>query len=273
KDIKNTILQKLKEGTGLVYTGASYGPDLWRSGKRHGRTNSSLHAVGSSMLNSGIPFELFPPVYLHRQPVKTGSVIHAADKSNVPYLMSTLHGKGRAVGFFFSPPTHYTGMIPYDPWEPYYVYDTPTPVELYFSMLAKAMFYAAGRKYDVEFASFDRNTLSWQVKAPAGKTVWEFRIYDRNNELRDSGKKELLLKKGLNTVKVPFQVKPFNGPQYVSVTVRNSKGEVLNWGSWSFERKPEFKITKVKCTPEFIKDGEQVEFNIECTPTGKRNAN
>ena len=272
-DIRKTISEKVKSGTGLVYTAVQDKVDMTSLGGKLkvSKSKGVPRAVKDHFLTSGIPFELFPAADAFPYNENPNAVAVIGKR---PYIVENNWGKGKVVAFTFSPKMYFSVLIPHDPPEPYYVYDHPTPVDLYFSMLAKSIIHAAGRELPLKLGKFtaevgnDRMQIALKTTSTySGKAVMEYRIFNRVNELQDSGKREITFDTGRNDLSLTLPLGKYAGNQYVMLVFRNDKGEVINWGSWSVKNSPAVAVKNVVSDRKNYRDGETV--NYEVTLAGK----
>ncbi len=262
---RQEILRQVKDGAGLVFAGPENGADfLALQGKNPKTVRAVPESVKKSPVTDGIPFELLgdEPVY---QYVSTGDVLAVAGKH--PYLTEYAYGKGKVLaltyratfGRFNTSAGLTPNLLSFYP-------DRADAHEFYYSLLAKSLLHAARKPLPISFgkAEFTNGKAVFPVTAGQGdETEWECFVMDRFMTVRLSEKHKIVLRPGGNRVEFPLSLTPYAGKQSVSIIVRNRKGEVLNWGSWSVEKNPDARIASLKCARDHYDNGDEVSFTAE----------
>lgn len=265
--IRNAILKKVKNGTGLVFVALRDPLDFMKlTGKSRMVRAEKISVLKNSPLTSGVPLDFLPVNKVFK--LQGGETVHAVSGKN-PYIVSARYGKGTIVGFTYFAHTSFTGMIPADEPEPHMIFENPTPYEFYFGMICKALLYAGRRNSAVAFRDFKasaapgKSTFLWDTgvsKSFNGKI--EYMITDRYNQIRLKGSVPQKFTAGKNTLKLVLPVLPYKGKQLISIIVRDAKGASVNYGSWSFTHEVPSSITRVKCDKKRYKDGENIHYEV-----------
>lgn len=265
--IRKAILDKVKKGTGLVFTALRDPLDFLKlTGKSRIVKAEKITVLKDSPLTSGVPLDFLPVGKIFR--LQGGETVHAVSGGN-PYIVSARYGKGTVVGFTYFAHTSFTGMIPADEPEPHMIFERPTPYEFYFGMICKALLYAGRRESTLSFRDFkavtapDKSTFVWRTEvsnAFDGKV--EYMVTDRYNQIRLKGGAPWKFAAGKNTLKLALPVLPYKGKQLISIIVRNAGGASVSYGSWSFTCDVPCAIAGIKCDKKHYKDGENINYEI-----------
>ncbi|MBQ9753915.1 MAG: beta-galactosidase [Lentisphaeria bacterium] len=265
--VRKAILDKVKNGTGLVFTALRDPLEFLKlTGKGAVVKAGKISVLKNSPLTSGVPLDFLPVGRIFK--FRGGETIHALSGSD-PYIISAKYGKGTVVGFTYFANTAFTGMIPADLPEPHMIFEKPTPYEFYFGMICKALLYAGRKKSAVVFKDFkavtspEKSTFVWQTgssKAFNGKI--DYMITDRYNQIRLKGRTFRKFATGKNTLTLTLPVLPYKGKQLISIIVRDPRGASVNYGSWSFTYDVPCSITHIKCDKKSYKDGENIHYEV-----------
>ena len=216
----------------------------------------------------GIPFETLPPTGYRRYSECTGTVLAKFGNAQ-PLIATSTYGKGRVCLLTYFVGSSYlddrertSGLTPMvEPPDRYdYAY-----WEYYFSLLAKAGRWAAGRMPEVTIAEVkvEGDLSKGQGKvgvalagAPAGGERLAIRVW----------RKELSI---LNETAGPFAAStPIKGAvpaglAFVDVFLQNAKGETLDWHSVAVQVKADAEIAEIQTDKEFYDEGGTVNGAVK----------
>ena len=256
---KKMILDRVKQGTGLVYIGVEKADQFMPLKAAKGRrTVTALpKAVKKDFVTDGIPFDLFGAEPVMRfEASKKNTLVSAA---GAPYLVTAQLGKGKVYFLnYLASFGRFDGAAAFTPdFKPEYP-KHKAPYEFYYSLIAKLALSAANKVPAVTLdAAASKDTLSLKINSPKDQTVNALvEIRDSFMVKRFSKTVKLALKKGPQTLAVPVPAQPHAEKQTVSVILRNSKNQVLNWGSWSLAVPAKAKILQVTPDRKFYTDGD-----------------
>ena len=284
KNIRASILQKVREGAGLIYIepnfkkskNSAFSPLYSISGVIRGIPKP----VKESFLTTGIPFTMFPASKCNKYKLN-GEVL--AKVGDYPYLASGKYGKGTVVALAYEALAGFRktgpGLTPEispicrkekvtgDYWE------------LYYSMLSKCIVYASRKLPPVTIESINSN-------AAGGKVTLDMKLISKNQVdvqisvkarnrfsqiLNDTVKTKKLVP-GVNNIKLTMTSEKFAGKQLLSFIIKNKAGKVLNWGSSAFNNEPACMIDSISLDKENYLHGEKAEVKISVSGAKQDNA-
>ena len=262
---KKLILNRVQKGTGLIYIGSSKAEKFMPIVQVQGRkTISALpKAVQKTFVTEGIPFEFFGVEPIYRYKAQKKDVLVTA--GNAPYLVQGKIGKGKV--YFLNYMATFGRFDSASSFTPDFhaeYTDRKAPYEFYYSLIAKLALSAVNRTPALKFApAFNSKGAVLKINAPADEKITISAVL-RDSFLQTRAQKELTvsLKKGENTIPVAFDIAPHADLLNCSFILRNSKKEVLNWGTWSVASKAAAKIEKVKSDKKFYTDGSTMNYTV-----------
>ena len=272
KDLREQLMERVKSGTGLVWIGLDHSvPELGFTLKKARLSRGTPAAVTGAF--ASVPFSLLGGEDVYAAEVPAGACVHAAC-SDRPYLFETAVGKGRVYHLTYRAltqrPWPAPGLTPADLRD---FYETrEAPVEHYYSLVAKALLAAAGRKLPVEFESarVSGDSASFGITASLpGRTLWDWRVTDPYGREIASGKNERTLASGRQSVTLDgLSIPRTQGPLAFELSVRTRRGGVLNWGSWAFSHAPTAEIVGLSVDESWRREGESVAYTLKTSGQG-----
>lgn len=262
---KKMITDRVKKGTGLIYIGvekaASFMPVSGAKGKRIVR--GVPKAEKKHFVTSGIPFELFGSEPIFRYSAKKENILASAGGS--PYLVEGKLGKGKV--YFLNYMAQFGRFDAAAAFTPDFKSEYPdrkAPYEFYYSLIAKLALSAANRTPALTLEPlFAPGKISLKIDSPKAQKVSVSAVVRDDFMVTRSEKVfSAALKKGANTLAVPVVPAPHADPLNVSFIVRDTKGAVLNWGSWCVKVPAPAKILSVKSDKKFYVDGETMNYTV-----------
>ena len=272
KDLKEALLKKVKGGTGLVWLGQDRDvPELGFKLKNKKTSKIVPQAKGAAF--ASVPFSLLGAEDVYAIDAPADAVVHAVCGAT-PYVMETTLGKGRVLNVAYR-------ALSNQPWPspgltPAYLrdfYETrEAPAEHYYSLVAKSLLAAAGRTLPVAFgeAAFSRkerkgrSETSLRLCVSAGeskKTCWKWRVKDPFGRELASGRRDIALASGEQTVSFgSLAIPPTQGPLAFELVVRDAAGVVQNWGAWAFANEPKAVVDSLKLDDMWHVEGDEVEY-------------
>lgn len=265
REQRKMIVDRVKKGTGLIYIGAnkaeSFMPVANVSGKKVVR--GIPRAVTNDPVTCGVPFELFGSEPVYRFSAAKENILATA--GGAPYLVKGKIGKGKV--YFLNYLATFGRFDAASAFTPDFKAEYPdrkAPYEFYYSLIAKLALSAANRTPSLTLApTFANGRTTVKITSPAAQKVTiSATLRDSFMKVRFDRNLVLDLKKGVNTVSIPAVAAPHADKQNLSLIVRNSKGEVLNWGSWSVDVPAPARIVKVTSEKNSYTDGETMAYTI-----------
>ena len=262
---KKMILDRVSKGAGLIYIGTNkaekFMPLTEAKGKKVFR--GVPKAVQKSFVTSGIPFELFGAEPIYRYNARKENILATA--AGVPYLVKGKLGKGKV--YFLNYMATFGRFDAAGAFTPDFNAEYPdrkAPYEFYYSLIAKLALSAANRTPAVTLEpSFANGKATVRINAPgAQKVTLQATLRDSFMETRFEKEFPVELKKGVNTVNIPGVSASHADLLNYSIILRNSKKEVLNWGTWSVRKPAQAKIGKVTADKKFYTDGSTMNYTV-----------
>lgn len=252
--IKNTLVQQVKAGTGLLLTSPVGLPaDIakhYQADKPSPKVQT-WSALKEHPLINGIPLNALPPTIT--QVNKTdGEVILKAGNDALLTLFNLEKGKVAVAGWKVStvkdsPCTVLPQMLYNQPKNLDYPY-----WEYQISLLGKIIYFIAGKKSNVTLnkisASPDGKFTAELIAEKPQKVSVELIISNKFHEKSDAVSRTVDLNAGKNSLEMTFKMQTQYGLTFADMTVKGSTG-VETWGTSAFENPSD---TNVK---EFILDG------------------
>ena len=283
KDLRKLLIDKVTDGTGLVWLGQDRDvPELGFKLKSKNIVKLVPEAKGSSF--ASVPFSLLGAEDVYAIDAPQAAIVHAVC-GEAPYLVETKLGKGRVLNIAYRAlsdcPCPSAGLTPVNLRDFYETRDAPA--EHYYSLIAKALLYAAGRKLPVSFGEFSaaknakgalKTSLRLCVFArESRKTCWEWRVTDPFGRVVASGNRDVALAEGEQTVSFNSIAIPCaHGPLAFELVVRDTEGVVQNWGAWAFSNEPNAVVESLKLDDMWHREGDEVAYDavVKGDVTGMR---
>ena len=261
---KKMITDRVKKGTGLIYIGVEKADPFMPLTNINGKktVRGVPRQVKKDFVTSGIPFELFGSEPVYRYGAKKENIL--ASVSGVPYLVTGKLGKGKVYFLnYMATFGRFDAAAGFTPDFKSEYADRKAPYEFYYSLIAKLALSAVNRLPDLTLdGSFADGKFSLKLDSAKERTVTVSAVLrDQFMETRSEKTVQLKLKKGVNTLALPV-TRAHAGVQNISFIVRNSKKEVLNWGSWSVKVPAPARIVKLTTDKKYYRDGENMAFNV-----------
>ena len=276
KDLRKLLVDKVNGGTGLVWIGQDRDvPEL--GFKLKNMKTSKLVPQAKGRAFSSVPFSVLGAEEVYAIDAPQDAAVHAIC-GETPYLMETKLGKGRVINIAYRAlsdrPWSSAGLTPANTRD---FYETRTaPVEHYYSLIAKALLAAAGRTLPVAFGEFSvaqdvrsakggaKTSLRLCVSAgESKKSVWAWRVVDPFGRVVASGKRDVVLAVGGQSVSFDsLAVPPTQGPLVFEVVVRDAESFVQNWGAWTFSNEPKAVIDSLKLDDMWHVEGDEVAYDV-----------
>ena len=276
---QKALLEYLNKGGGLVYIMPNQLPEsiravmpldtsgkLWRKPPwRADRPPQSVwRPTKQHYLTAGFPFEVMPPVYAVADVAKGEVLIR--DTNGRPVLAVGKVGKGRIVAFGYGAGwvwNYHTGLTPW-------IRNAPVQFdyhEYYFSLLAKAICYAAGRPPAVELTGLsasDTGELSVALRADkAGDVTIAAEWTDRFGRVLGQKRSNMSLKPGTTQKRIsaPLQLH-LDGVHLVRARILDSN-KILDWGAASFVHKSPARIAGLSVPERFYRSFQKIPVRVE----------
>lgn len=214
--LQESMLEKVRAGTGLVYFTSGISPEF----------SALVQGAGASYPESGIPFKRLPSM---------GKYSSISDFVKCGFI-----GKGRVVMITYaqgSPLGHIgpRGILPYiseDDFSYKFKY-----WEYFLSLAARAVRYASGDELDAVISSSTGSELVINSKKNNDNAVLEIEVYDKNGVMEWKGEESAKLTPGENKIsyKVPDKALRSAGFHIINFTLKSGK-DTLDWFSSDFEK-------------------------------------
>lgn len=262
---KKMILDRVKKGTGLLYIGVDKADQFMplKSVKGRRTVKAVPKAVKKDFVTNGVPFEFFGAEPVLRYSAQKENILASA--AGVPYLVTARLGKGKV--YFLNYLASFGRFDGAAAFTPDFKFEYPkhkAPYEFYYSLIAKLALSAAGK---VPALTLDAVTaprkVTLKISSPQAQSVTALvEIRDSFMVKRFSKTMLLALKKGAQEISVPFPLLPHAEKQSVNVILRNSKNQVLNWGSWALAVPAKARIVQVTPDQKFYTDGDTMTYTV-----------
>lgn len=275
KDLREALLKKVKDGTGLVWLGQDR--DVPELGFRlKGKKTSKIVPQAKGTAFASVPFALLGAEDVYAIDAPADAVVHAAC-GGTPYILETKLGKGRVLNVAYralsNQPWPSPGLTP--PALRDFYETREAPVEHYYSLIAKSLLAAAGRTLPVAFGEVafshkehkvhkGRSETSLRFCVSAGESKqsrWEWRARDPFGRELASGRRDVALAAGEQTVSLDsLDIPRTQGPLSFELVVRDAAGVVQNWGAWAFSNEPKAVIDSLKLDDMWHREGDEVTY-------------
>jgi len=279
EDVIETILDKVKAGTGLVWANPSDCSDaLWEALPFEGfaggsRPEASWHAETEHYLTAGIPWEILPPTETSRYN-ESGEVLARAD--NYPLVAVNDYGEGRVVGLGYctswqGPGSYATGLTPW-------IQFAPTKFaywEYYHSLLAKCLVWAGRREPDLQIAEMsvkpqepvqDAETPVLRLNlVNAGAAVQlsaKVRIVDEFGTVEQSFERNIRAAAGESEGSIELPGVRVGGLHLVDLILRDA-GKVVDWGSTWLRVTPRVEVAELTVEDRIYREGDAIQAHVK----------
>ena len=269
-DLRKLLVEKVRSGVGLVWVGGDRDvPELGLSREQKPLQRLRPQAVGAAFAD--VPFALLGEEQVWAF-AADGATVHAACKDR-PYLTEHMLGKGRVFNLAYRAiadlgGTFVSGLTP--DLQDFYP-DRVAPAEHYYSLVAKALLAAGGKRLPVRLGTAEVTSARAEVAVTsdvAGKVALVWSAKNAFGEVLAKGAVKHELVKGSSMVCLDgLNVPPFSGLLSFELAVRTRKG-VLAWGAWAFENAPGAAIAEVKLDEPYHREGDEVRVEVKIR--GKR---
>ncbi|MFA6716729.1 MAG: beta-galactosidase [Victivallaceae bacterium] len=236
--IKNTILEKVKSGTGLVIAFAGgelkeYAPSQIINAPQ--AENDSIAEI-----SRGIPFTA----------LRAGRQYKSDKQAAEAIIFTRRYGKGRVVLLKGAGKSHNSFLVPAFPvcpeiklWE----------LDYYFALGARAVIWAAGK--DSQFSvSLHKQAGKIEIKKTQTAKPVKLTVKIRN----EYGETVFRKTDCESTIELP----DLPGGEYIADAIAVSDGKKLNWASLAFKITEKYRIKSVACTGTGIIPGQETKFNV-----------
>ncbi len=279
EDIIETILDKVKAGTGLVWANPSDCSDaLWEALPFEGfaggsRPEASWHAETEHYLTAGIPWGVLPPTETSRYK-ESGEVLARADKH--PLVAVNDYGKGRVVGLGYStswqgPGSYSNGLTPW-------IQFAPTKFaywEYYHSLLAKCLVWAGRKEPDLQIKHISVEpqepvqdadkpvlNLSLDNAGALAQLTAKVRIVDEFGAAEQSFERNIKADAGGSEVAIELPAVRVGGLHLVDVILQ-SAGKVVDWGTTWFRVAPRVEVAGLTVEDKMYRKGDTVQAQVK----------
>ena len=285
-DMADTLLEKVRAGTGLVWANPNNCPDViwqqlpfscppWGS-----RPRDPWRALETHYLTVGIPWEEMPPVDLSRYKA-AGKVL--AQAGDLPLMAVRELGKGRVVCLSYAtswqaPGFHQNGLTP---WVQY----APTKFaywEYYFSLLAKCMVWAAQKEPAVQFRSATAGEESYEARngeqpvvnltmanpGTATDLTGRVKISDQFGHLVSEFEKRLRAEPGQSDLAISLP-ELYGGLHLVDVIAEDGEGGKVDWATVAVRVRAPVMIADLNVADSVYRTGETLTARLGLTTTGQ----
>ena len=264
--LRKLVFARVKSGTGLVILGADRDiPELGLRRQKLPPRRRAAKAVDETY--SEVPFRLLGEESVNAFETDGWTVLATA--GDRPYLMEKTLGKGRVVLVNYQAAADIWGRNPLPGLTPNlmdFYPDRVSPYEHYYSLVAKALLRAAGRKSPIAFTKgvVTADTAAFDVRvAEKGASEWSWRALSPFGEVLASGKRTVELDGGDQQVTLSgLAIPPFAGRLSFDVVVRQD-GKVANWGAWEFALPLKADIVDVKLDERYHREGDVVKVEVK----------
>ena len=236
--IKNTILEKVKSGVGLVI--AFMGGEL----KEYVPTQILIapQAGNDSIteISRGIPFTALRACRQYKSDKQAAQTI----------IFTKRYGKGRVVLLKGVGKSHNSFLVPAFPacpeiklWE----------LDYYFALGVRAVLWATGKNSDFS-VSLHKQAGKIEIKKTQTDKPVKLNVKIRN----EYGETVLLKTNSKSTIELP----DLPDGKYIADAIAVSEGKKLNWASLAFEVKEKWRIKSVVCSGAGIIPGQESKLNV-----------
>lgn len=270
---REEIMRKVRSGTGLFEIGIAASEELMPgvSAQKYvgtGPAGSPVRAR-SGFLSDVLPFELMPKYLIRRG---SASETAWAAVGEDAWLSSRKVGAGRSVNLAWYSAGGMGRMMPGLTPEiryPDYGKTNPGFWEILHLIMAKSAVYAAGREPAFGFGPVTARTGNGEIKLDidySGQKPNEplqLQLFIRDKENREKSTLRVPVAPdaaGRQRVKLPAA--PFAGKQLLGLQLRNSAGEVVDFGAIAVEYAPKSSFAGISADRNAYREGDRAAFTV-----------
>ena len=267
KDHKAQILAKVKAGKGLVWIGQDRNvPEL---GFRLAKTSAEAGVPTGAERGAfaSVPFSLLGTEPVYAIAVGDGTKVHATCSGNA-YLAETPLGNGRVFNIAYraltGQPWPAAGLTPAGLRD---FYETrAAPAEHYYSLLAKALLSAGGKRLPVRLGAADVTPDRASVAVSADDAVRataKWRVTDSFGSVIAQGERPVDIAKGGTQLALDGLALPVRQGPLAFELVLATERAVLDWGAWAFAHEPAATIAALKPDDTWREEGETLAYTAK----------
>ncbi len=263
KEHKARILEAVKGGKGLVWVGLDR--DVPELGFRLAKTAPSDGVpAGAGGAFATVPFSLLGRESVYAIAADGAAKTHATCGEG-GYLVEAPLGRGRVFSLGYraltGQPWPAAGLTPAFLRD---FYETGSaPVEHYYSLLAKILLEAGGKRLPVRLGAADvaAGRASVAVSSDvAGRATAKWRVTDPFGSVVASGERPAEIAKGESTLVLEgLAVPAAQGPLAFELVLATGRG-VLDWGAWAFSNEPPAVVAALTPDAAWHEEGETLAY-------------
>lgn len=254
---RRIIAERVKAGTGLLLVGQDRdAPDFGLRLRSPSAVNGVPKPVGGSL--ASVPFGLLGDEKVYDFDAKDARVMAVC--AGRAYAAEYRLGAGKLINLPYCAALRKTyiqcGITPNlrDIYP-----DRAPPVEHYYSLIAKAIMMAAGRRPTVEAggATFSEKTAAISCdSSEEGRFAVTWRVMNAFRDTLAEGTAEASLRRGSGRVEIPLSSVPeFAGPLTLECSFLKG-GASCGWGAWEFRREPAAAISSLETDEGHYEEGQ-----------------
>ena len=256
----NQLPESVRAMMPLDTSGEKWRKPPWRADRS---PESVWRPTRQHYLTAGFPFEAMPPVYAVADVAKGEVLIR--DTNGRPILAVGKVGKGTVVALGYGAGWVWNYMTGLTPW----IRNAPVQFdyhEYYFSLLAKAICYAAGRTPTIELTELKASSvgeLSVALRANKAKDVTIVAEWtDRFGRVLGERRANVTLKAGTTQARIGAPVEPYlDGIHLVRARVLDGD-KVLDWGAASFVHRSPARIAGLSAPKKFYRSFQKIPVAV-----------
>ena len=236
---------------------------------------SKWHKIKPHFITTGVPLDSMPPTHGYVYEKTADAEVLATLDGGSPLIAVRQYGKGRVVAMAYRSgdrrePKSFFGVMPFMSLEgrgadicPLAQYDYH---EYQFSLLAKAVIWAAAREPDLQIRQMtvEGKQLELQVENRGEKMTVEVESQVKNKYGTVIGETQsnMSIGSGGCNLTVPLPEVIMDGLSFANVFIRDKEKKVVNWGTAAVPIEQAVKIGEVNGIKDVYYPGDKVELTV-----------